>query len=347
VRQLWRALGGDGCSRLYDVRGDKSHRCKYTSAMKTAPPERRRERFDCERCGNPSDAFPGTNRATRKLCRACYGKRADRRPRELNDLTGKEWAQASRSVQAYPDTRSEKQRLHGAAFPMSLARQQISSYTKAGEVVLDPFVGVGTTLDACSELDRHGIGIELNEEYAKLAAADIAGDGRQQLIVGDALRLLEYVDPETADFLLTSPPYGALLKSVKGAFAYKWQEHSNIAPIRNPVPYSTHPQDLGNMSYPDYLDALTTCLEQIAKALKDDAYAVWVVKDFRALKENIPYVPFHVHLIERAEASGFTLWDIQIYDQTKFRPLVCLGYPSRNFYLNIGHSYLIILRKRQ
>jgi DNA modification methylase len=219
-------------------------------------------------------------------------------------------------------------------------------YTKAGDTVLDPFVGVGTTLDACSMLGRRGIGIDLNQEYVDLALGDLADDETQQIIVGDALHLNEHLNPSTVDFLLTSPPYGALLKNVKGAFAYKWQEHSRLTPIRNPLPYSNHPRDLGNMSYPDYLDALSTCLEHTAKALRDDAYAVWVVKDFRALREKIPYVPFHIHLIERAEGAGFTLWDIQIYDQTKFRPLVCLGYPSRNFYLNIGHSYLVVLRRR-
>lgn len=314
--------------------------------MTSGVPERRRLRFECARCNQPSDAFVGTTRAKASLCRDCFGKAEDRRPKELNDLTGKEWAQSSRSVQEYPDTRSEKQRLHGAAFPMSLAKQQIRVYTRKGDVVLDPFVGVGTTLDACSELGRRGIGVELNPRYADLATADLANDPDQRLIVGDALKLERYLEVETVDFLLTSPPYGALLKNVKGAFAYKWQEHSRIAPVPNPLPYSDSPHDLGNMEYPEYLDALEDCLRQTYLVLKKDAYAVWVVKDFRALKEKVPYVAFHVHLIQRAEAAGFTLWDIQIYDQTKFRPLVCLGYPSRNFYLNIGHSYIVVLRKR-
>jgi DNA modification methylase len=309
-------------------------------------PSQRRVRLDCSRCGQSADAFLGTKRAAARLCRECFGKGVDRRPRELNDLTGKEWAQYSRSVQEYPDTRSEKQRTHGACFPMSLARQQISVYTNSGSTVLDPFLGVGTTLDACVELGRNGIGIELNEEYAAIAAADLQNERSQQVIVGDALRLSTYVAADSCDFLLTSPPYGSLLKHVKGAFAYKWQEHSKIAPIRNPPAYSDHPQDIGNLDYPEYLDALSVCLRETFTVLRDGAYAVWVVKDFRALKERIPYVSFHVHLIERAEEAGFTLWDIQIYDQTKFRPLVCLGYPSRNFYLNIGHSYLVVLRKR-
>lgn len=308
---------------------------------------RQRVRYDCATCGEATDAFGGTARASATTCRKCYGKGVDRRPRELNELTGKEWAQSSRSVQDYPDTRSEKQRVHGAAFPMSLAKQQISVYTSEGQVVLDPFVGVGTTLDACSVLGRRGVGVELNAEYAALAQADVAADPNQRVINGDSLRLTDHLKPDSVDFLLTSPPYGSLLKNVKGAFAYKWQEHSTIAPIRNAPVYSDDPQDLGNMEYPAFLDAIERVMESTFIVLKDDAYAAWVVKDFRALKEKIPYVAFHMHLVQRAEAAGFTLWDLQIYDQTKFRPLVCLGYPSKNFYLNIGHSYIVILRKRQ
>jgi len=316
--------------------------------MTTASARQRRVRFACSRCEDPTDAFPGTARLVRKLCRACFGKGADRRPRELNELTGKEWALASRSVEEYPDTRSEKQREHGACFPPALARQQIEIYTRRGGVVLDPFVGVGTTLDVCAELGRRGIGIELNRTFANRARADVVRAGAsatQQVISDDARNLRRHVPDESVDLVLTSPPYGALLKDVKGAFAYKWKEHSAIAPVANPRPYSAHPGDLGNLEYGDFLDALSTCLEATRAVLRGGAYAVWIVKDFRALKAGLPYVNLHGHFIERAERAGFTLWDLRIYNQTRHRPLVCLGFPSRRFYLNIGHSYLVVLRK--
>lgn len=309
----------------------------------------RRARITCRQCKAEDDVKVPSKRAELCLCRECFGRGEDRRPRELNELEGREWAQASRSVEQYPDVRSDKQREHGASFPLSLARQQIEIYTGRGALVVDPFVGVGTTLDACAQLGRRGVGIDLNPRFVELAELDLRGQPGgelQQVIEGDALRLSEYLEPGSADFLLTSPPYGPLLKNVKGAFAYKWQEHSKLGVIRNPRPYSDRQNDLGNLEYADFLDAIELSLTESLRVLRDDAYAVWVVKDFRAPKEGIPFVNFHGHFIERAEKAGFMLWDIRIYDQTRFRPLVCLGFPSRNFYLNIGHSYLVVLRKR-
>ncbi len=309
----------------------------------------RSSRITCRQCGAADDAKVPSKRADLQLCRTCFGRGEDRRPRELNELEGREWAQASRSVEQYPDVRSEKQRDHGACFPLSLARQQIEIYTKKGETVLDPFVGVGTTLDACAELGRRGIGVDLNPRFVQLARDDLAdrpGGETQVVIEGDAQQLTKFLEPESADFLLTSPPYGPLLKNVKGAFAYKWQEHSRLQVIPNPRPYSDRPNDLGNLDYTDFLDAVELSLRESLAVLRPESYAVWIVKDFRAPKAGIPFVNFHGHFTERAERVGFTLWDIRIYDQTKFRPLVCLGFPSRNFYLNIGHSYLVVLRKR-
>jgi DNA modification methylase len=313
--------------------------------MSLAVVEPDRTKYECTNCGDPTDAFAGTDRQKRQLCRNCFGKREDRRPRELNELTGKEWAQSSRSVQDFPDTRSAKQKLHGAAFPMSLAKQQISTYTRVGGVVLDPFLGVGTTLDACAELGRRGVGVEINPEYHALAQGDLGDTPEQRVILGDAMHLDKHVEPESVDFVLTSPPYGNLLRNVKGSFAYKWKEHSTIASVSNPRPYSDDPLDLGNLEYDEYLSAITEVMRQTYAALKPGGYAVWVVKDFRALKDKIPFVPLHMHLSQCAMDAGFTMWDIQIYDQTKFRPLVCLGYPSKNFYLNIGHSYNLVFRK--
>jgi len=60
-------------------------------------------------------------------------------------------------------------RNHSAAFPISLPAWFIKLFTEEGSVVLDPFIGSGTTALACIELNRHYIGIELMGNYYKLA----------------------------------------------------------------------------------------------------------------------------------------------------------------------------------
>jgi len=58
---------------------------------------------------------------------------------------------------------------HSAAFPIELPSWFIKLFTKKGDVVLDPFMGVGTTALAAKELKRHFIGAETNQQYRKHA----------------------------------------------------------------------------------------------------------------------------------------------------------------------------------
>ena len=64
---------------------------------------------------------------------------------------------------------------HSAAFPVDLPEWFIKLFTESGDVVLDPFIGSGTTAIAALELGRHYIGIEKMEEYHKIALRRIEG----------------------------------------------------------------------------------------------------------------------------------------------------------------------------
>jgi site-specific DNA-methyltransferase (adenine-specific) len=63
---------------------------------------------------------------------------------------------------------------HYAAFPSQLIRPLIETCTLPGDLVLDPFVGSGTTCAVASKLGRRCLGIELNPEYADMARRAIA-----------------------------------------------------------------------------------------------------------------------------------------------------------------------------
>ena len=59
---------------------------------------------------------------------------------------------------------------HPAVFPERLPRFVIETYSDAGETILDPFMGSGTTLRAAKDLGRKAIGIEIEERYCEIAA---------------------------------------------------------------------------------------------------------------------------------------------------------------------------------
>ncbi len=58
---------------------------------------------------------------------------------------------------------------HPAIFPERLAADQISTWTDAGNLVYDCFMGSGTTAKVCNDLGRGWIGSEVSEEYVEIA----------------------------------------------------------------------------------------------------------------------------------------------------------------------------------
>jgi site-specific DNA-methyltransferase (adenine-specific) len=70
-------------------------------------------------------------------------------------------------------------RYHAATFPVELPTWFIKLFTEVGDVVLDPFIGSGTTAVACVRLDRRYIGIEIKEEYVRLAQERVAKEAAE------------------------------------------------------------------------------------------------------------------------------------------------------------------------
>lgn len=71
--------------------------------------------------------------------------------------------------------RSKGRSLHYAAFPVDLCDIPIRSTCPPSGVVLDPFVGTGTSLAVAQKLGRHGIGVDLSDDYLTLAAKRLVG----------------------------------------------------------------------------------------------------------------------------------------------------------------------------
>ena len=58
---------------------------------------------------------------------------------------------------------------HPTTKPLSLIRELIYFYSNKGDIVLDPFLGSGTTAVACKQLNRYYIGFEISKEYCEIA----------------------------------------------------------------------------------------------------------------------------------------------------------------------------------
>jgi DNA modification methylase len=76
---------------------------------------------------------------------------------------------------------------HSATFPAGLPAWFIKLFTKEGDIVMDPFIGSGTTAVAAIELNRKYVGIDNNIEYIKLARKRIA-ETRERLPVKSEFR---------------------------------------------------------------------------------------------------------------------------------------------------------------
>lgn len=76
---------------------------------------------------------------------------------------------------------------HPAQKPLKLVMDWVSAFTDAGETVLDPFMGSGTTAIACARLGRKFIGIEKRPDYFRMAVRRLERESKQYDLAGGAL----------------------------------------------------------------------------------------------------------------------------------------------------------------
>src|SRR5271157_1356775 len=89
---------------------------------------------------------------------------------QLNDLTGKEWMQFTKSwFVLKPKARTADVLEHPAKFPEELVERYISFFTKPGDIVFDPMAGTGTVNYVCEQLGRVAYGVELEQCFYEIA----------------------------------------------------------------------------------------------------------------------------------------------------------------------------------
>jgi len=98
---------------------------------------------------------------------------------KLSDNEWKEWG--SRAVWEFPSVRANDD--HEAKFPVELPRRVIKLLTEKGDIVVDCFMGSGTTAIAAIREDRNFIGIELLPKYVELSNKNIQKENKQLKLI--------------------------------------------------------------------------------------------------------------------------------------------------------------------
>jgi len=262
----------------------------------------------------------------------------------LNDLTGKEWIQLTKSVwmqkglgNKHPHAKIEK--MHPAPFSYQDVGKLISFFTKKNQIVLDPFSGVASTSKACAILKRKSVGIELTKKWVELSKErlknEVGTSKNQEILQGDSREELNKFDESYFDFIVTSPPYWQILN--------KKTDLKTRTRVENGLDkkYSDDENDLGNIkSYDDFLIELQKVFSNCFRVLKDKKYMCIIVSDFR---NNSRFTAYHSDVTRIMGDIGFHLKGISILVQNH-KSLHPYGYPYA-FVPNIHHQYILIFQK--
>jgi len=91
--------------------------------------------------------------------------------KNIANWKGREMAYPTNVLHLATETANKR---HSAAFPLALPQWFIKLFSDPGDLVLDPFAGSGTTLEAATALARRAVGIEINTEFAALCQAKLS-----------------------------------------------------------------------------------------------------------------------------------------------------------------------------
>jgi len=287
----------------------------------------------------------------------------------LNDLDGKEWVKSTKSwfllengplsknldkswlvVDGKPKDIPTEIRDHPASFPPELIEKFILFFTKKGQFVLDPFLGIGSTLEACYNTDRNGIGIELVKKYADyskkrvqslLEGRLIRKNLRLQVINANASKISELVKKHNIpkiDLCITSPPYWDMLHKTRGNVksVLKTRIENGFDQI-----YSKDKEDFGNIrDYNEYLKKISTLFGEMYDILNDKAHIIIILQNVRTPEGIMKPVAWDV---AREISKRYRLLQEFIWVQNQ-KFLGCWGYPSV-YVSNVHHHYCLVFQK--
>jgi DNA modification methylase len=282
------------------------------------------------------------------------GSNPEPRKNKLNELSGKDWIKFTKSWFVHrPEPRGDRKIRHPASFPESLVKDFISFFTKKGELVVDPFLGTGSTLVAALETGRSGIGFEIVKKYAnisrervkdvlirdRVSRATESGSSWTRIITADSSKLSKTWREKgfaLADYCITSPPYWNQLR--KSHMRQKGRAEKGLD-----TTYSDNPHEIGNIEdYNEFLKALKRTFDEVHKVMKPKGYLTIITNNVFSDGRMYPLAFDTVSTLSQ-QPFAWTPKDEKVWCQDD-KTLLPLGIFNA-WVGNRHHQYCLIFRK--
>lgn len=204
-----------------------------------------------------------------------------------------------------------------------IPRNIILRYSRKNDIVLDQFLGGGTTLIETKLLQRKGVGVDINKEAINISKENVRfkkyGDYSPEIIHGDA-RNLNFINDNTIDLICTHPPYANIIKYSKN-----------------------NKRDLSILNLNQFIEEMGKVANESYRVLKNNKYCAILIGDIRRNKHMIP---LGFRIMQKFLKAGFVLKETIIKEQHNCKGTGFWYKKSIEYnFLLIAHEYLFIFRK--
>ena len=262
---------------------------------------------------------------------------------KVNDLTGREWVFWTRSVitKAYPpDMQHALRSRHGGQKPPRLCADLIGTFTKKGESVLDPFMGVGGVLLGASLAGRTATGVELDprwiEVYQEVCAREELEP--QETLNADACAALADMRGRQFDCVFTDVPYWKMDKAGRSRGTFK-KVGESARPARATKLTAFRAAEYASKE--EWLSHMARVFSLSAGLLKEQGYLLSFIGDM--YRDNT-YHCLSAELAQVIRAIPGMVWKANIvwYDVSK--KLHLYGY-QYSYIPSMIHQNILVFRK--
>lgn len=250
--------------------------------------------------------------------------------KELNDV----WTDSLWIIPQRDNSGAHSGHYHGNFVPQ-IPHQLLTRYTKAGDFVLDPFAGSGTTLIESQRMGRNSIGIELQPSVAIEAINRIHSESKEGIVADtfvddsrtfDTNRILNTYNIKNVQFIIYHPPYWDIIK---------FSEDSN---------------DLSNSkTLHDFIDNFKQVVRNTSTILEKKRYCAVVIGDKYA---NSQLIPLGFYCMQAMQQEGLTLKAtiVKNFEETKGKANQKALWQQRalqsGLYL-FKHEYIFVFKKEK